>query len=170
MLACSVELITMHSICIVTMIRLALSVQFDQDDFAYEIARIGIVTELEPLLGIIIASLPTFPPAIKKLTGHIKSPNSETRNVLSSTMVRLRLRRAKGSTFKPSDGSVLLTDLESNRAFNHVSSPSDRSDYSVEGKMPSGGFGTPQQSPITFVQDEDIRSEKARSLEASLRI
>ena len=153
MLAYSVELITIHSICIVTMIRLALSVQFDRDDFAYDVARIGIVTELEPLLGIIIASLPTFPPAIKKLTGRMKSPNSETRNVLSSTMARLRLRRAKGSTFKRSDDSVLLTDLENNRAFDHVSGPSDRSDYLVEGKMPSSGFETPQQSPITFDRD-----------------
>ena len=124
------------------MIRLALSVHFNLDDFAYDTARIGIVTEMEPLLGIIIASLPTFPPAIKKLTGHIKSPNSETRNVLSSTMVRLRLRRAKDSGSKRCDDSVLLTDLENNRDFDHISGPTDRSDYSVEGKTPSIGFET----------------------------
>ncbi|KAM0801841.1 hypothetical protein BDR22DRAFT_888293 [Usnea florida] len=140
-------------ICIVTMVRLALSVQFNQEDFAYDVARIGIVTELEPLLGIIIACLPTFPPAIKKLTGHIKSPNSETRNILSSTMVRLRLRRAKDSTFNRFDDSVLLKDLENNRAFDHVSGPSDRSDYSVEGKIPSSGFEASQLSPITFEED-----------------
>ena len=143
----------MHSVCIVTMIRLALSVQFDQDDFAYDVARIGIVTELEPLLGIIIASLPTFSPAIKKFSGYIKPPNSETRNILTSTMVRLRLRRAKDSTFKRFDDFVLLTDLEDNRAFDHVSGPSDRSNYSVEGKMPSSGFEAPQLSPITFEKD-----------------
>ena len=153
MLAYSVELITTHSICIVTMVRLALSVQFDQDDFAYNIARIGMVTELEPLLGIIIASLPTFPPAIKKLTGYIKSPNFEKQDVLSSTRVRLHLRRAKDSTFKRFDDSVLLTDLESNRASDHVSGPSDRSHHLLEGKMPSSGVETSQQSPITFEKD-----------------
>lgn len=143
----------MHSVCIVTMIRLALSVQIDLDDFTYDITRIGIVTELEPLLGITIACLPIFPPAIKKLTGHIKTTNSNTRNVLSNSVARLRLRRAKDSTFKRFNDSVLLTDLENSRTFDHISSPSGRSDSSVEEKMPSAGFEIPQQSPITFEKD-----------------
>ena len=143
----------MPSVCIVTMIRLALSVQIDMDDFTYDITRIGIVTELEPLLGITIACLPIFPPAIKRLTGHIKTTDSETRNVLSSTMVRLRLRRVKDSTFKRFNDSVLLTDLEDNRTFEHISGPSGRSDSSVKGKMPLAGFEIPQQSPITFEKD-----------------
>ena len=143
----------MHSVCIVTMVRLALSVQIDMDDFTYDITRIGIVTELEPLLGITIACLPIFPPAIKTMTGHIKTTDSETRNVLSSTMVRLRLRRVKDSTFKRFNDSVLLTDLEDNRTFEPISGPSGISDSSVEGKMPLAGFEIPQQSPITFEKD-----------------
>ena len=148
----------MHSVCIFTVIRLAFSVRIDLDDFAYDIERIGIMTELEPLLGIIIACLPTFPPAVKKLAGHIKTTNPKAPNVLSNSVARLRLRRAKDSTFKQFDDSVLLTDLENTRAFDHVSGPSDRSDYSVEGQMPSSGFETPQQSPILFEKDQDVRS------------
>ena len=157
-----------HSVCIVTIIRLALSIQINLDDFTYDVTRISIVTQLEPLLGIIIACLPTFPPAVKKLTGHIKTTNPKTRNVLSNSVARLRLRRAKDSTFKQFDDSVLLTDLENNRAFDHVVGPSDRSDYSVKGNMPLGGFESPQQSPIIFEKDLDVQSEKGRSLEAGL--
>ena len=142
-----------HSVCIVTIIRLALSVQINLDDFTYDVTRIAIVTQLEPLLGIIIACLPIFPPAVRKLTSHIKTTNSNTRNVLSNSVARLRLRRAKDSTFKRFNDSVLLTDLENNRAFDHISGPGSKLDCSVEGNMPSAGFEIPQQSPMAFEKD-----------------
>ena len=120
----------MHSVCVVTIIRLILSTQLRLNDYTYSIAKISIPTILEPLLGIIIACLPIFPPAIKKLTGRMERTHPQIRDVLSSSMARMRLKRSKSSTLQSSDDSSPLTDLEAKGTQNHITGPSN---YMFEG-------------------------------------
>ena len=101
-----------HSVCVVTVIRLY--AQMKIKDYVNNMAIVSILSILEPLLGIIIACLPLFRPTIKKVASRVKGIKSETPNVFSSTVARLRLKRAKGSVFQRFDDSLLLTGLEDN--------------------------------------------------------
>lgn len=159
--------IHVHSVCIITTIRLILSAQLKLDDYTYDISRIAIVTILEPLLGITIACLPLFPPAIKKLTA--RKSESETRNVFpSSITARLRLKKSQSSALQGFDDSFPLTDLEAKGTINHITGPSGESDYLSEGYGHFAGIRIPPQSSIMVEQDWEVRSDGARHLEEKL--
>ena len=126
------------------------------------------MTILEPLLGIIIACLPLFPAAFKKVTGHTKNANPETRNVLSNSMARVRLKRSKTSFFASYNDSVRLTDLEDNKTHTHITGPSSEPGSLVNGCSQFVGFEIPPQSSIKIIQDWEVRSDKARHPDAKL--
>lgn len=153
--------IYMHSVCVVTIIRLILSTLIRLDDFTYSIARISIPTILEPLLGIIIACLPISPPAFKALTGRIKK-TLQIRNVLSSSMARMRFKRSESSTLQNSDDSSPLTDLEAKGTQNHITGPSGKYDYLFEGYGQYAGVRMPPQSSIMIEQALEVRSDEAK--------
>lgn len=158
-----------HSICAVTIIRLVLATRLQMDDFTYDIARIGMVSMLEPLLGITIACLPLFPPALKKMTGRLDASGSGgTPNVLSSSVARLRAKRSKNSEFEKFNDSDLLTDLEDNRIENHISGPKSQPDYAVDGGSPFADFEVPPLSSIKVEQDWEVRSDEQRHPEAKV--
>ena len=148
-----------YRICAITTIRVILAAQFNMNDYTDGVARIGIVTTLEPLLGIIVACLPMFPPALKKVFGHVKKTSPETQNGLSSSMVRLRLERSKNSTPQRFDDSWLLTDLENNKIEPIVSGPSSKPDSLVRGYSQSAGVEIPPQCSITIQHEWEVRSE-----------
>lgn len=62
-------------------------------DFTYNEAKIGVVTNLEAFLGIIIACLSMFPPALKKVLSG--KDNSDSGHVISSSVARLRFKSSK---------------------------------------------------------------------------
>lgn len=99
-------------VCVVSIIHLVLSARLNFDDFTYDTVKIGIPTILEPLLGIMAACLPLFPPAFRKIMGGLKNGNSDRRNVLSSSIARLRLKRSRISTLESFGDSFPLADLE----------------------------------------------------------
>ena len=101
------------------------------------------MTLLEPLLGIIVACLPLFPPAIKKIVAHMSKTDPETRNVLSSSMARLRMKRSKRSAFHSLGDSFPLTDLEAEGTQNHITGPSGKPDGTFEGYGDLAGFRIP---------------------------
>ena len=145
------------------MIRLILSVQVKLDNYSHDLLKISIVTILEPLLGIIAACLPLFPPAIKKIIAR-----SEESYVLSSVVARLRLKRPKSSSSKNFDDSFPLTDLEEKRTQNHITGPSSKSDDVFGSYGQFRGVGIPPQSSIRVEQDWEVRSDQARDLERSV--
>lgn len=149
------------SICLLTIVRLQLYVNRKVDDYTFGIAKIDIVTVMEPLLSIIVACFPVFPPALRRFTSYIKSNNSETRNVLSSSMVRSRLKRSDHSTFQKFDDSFLLTDLEENRFQTKVTGPSSKPGPLMDGCSQFGGVRTLPKASITIKQDWEVRSDKA---------
>ena len=142
------------------------------DDYTDGIARIGIVTTLEPILGIIVACLPIFPPALKVVFGHVKRVSPETQNVISSSVAQLRLRRSKSSPFEKFD-EYLLTDIENQRIEQTISGPSNKSDFSGRGsgrpaELAEGEI--PPLNSITIRHDWEVRSESARNSKAHLQL
>ena len=154
-----------HSVCVLTIIRLILSIQINLNDFTYGITKISIVTIPEPLLGIVVACLPLFPPALKKITGRGRKTNPETRNVLSSSMARLRLKRSKNSSFQRFDDSLALTDIENNKTHNSITGPSSDADAFDKDYNELRGVGS-----IKIKQDWEVRSDEAKHLEAKVQI
>lgn len=148
--------------CIITIIRLVLSIHLNIDDFIYEILKLTIVTTSEPLLGIIIACLPFFPPVIRKIAAYHRNTNTMTRNILSSSMARLHPK--KSSAFRSINDSCSLTDLEEQRTQNHITGPSRKDDCGFGGHGKFVGAATLPQSVIVVGQDWEVRSDEARQL------
>lgn len=145
------------------MIRLILSAQIELTNYTYDILKISIVTILEPLLGVIIACLPLFPPAIKKLTA-----GSEKSYIPSSAVARIRLKRLKSSASKSFEDSFPLTDLDEKRTQNHITDPSGKSDHVSGSCEQFDAVGNPPQSSIRVEQDWEVRLDYARDLEGNL--
>ncbi len=151
-----------HSVCVVTLIRLILSIQLRLDDYTYSILKVSIVTVLEPLLAIIIACLPLFPPALKRTIGAMRKTKSETPIALSTTMTWLRVKRSKSSAFQSVDDCFPLTDLEGKRTQNHISGPNGKLDYVSEGYGKIHGISMPPQPSILVERDWEVRSDEAK--------
>ena len=77
--------------------------QLDAHDLTYSYMSVSLTTALEPVLGILVSSLPTFPPAFKKLLG--AKGNHESQNVRSGSLTRLRSNGMESSRHLPSRGS-----------------------------------------------------------------
>ena len=128
------------------------------------------MTLLEPQLGIIVACLPLFPPAIKKVVAHIRKTDPETRNVLSSSMARLRMKKSKSSAFESLGDSSPLTDLEAKRTQNHITGSNGKPDSMVEGHDNSAAIRIPPQSSIMVESDFEVRSDDAKHFEGKLEV
>ena len=160
-----------YSVCVVSMIRLVLYMHINKLDHSlYSVAGVDIVTLLEPLLGIIVACLPLFPPALKKVVDHMSKTNPETRNVLSSSMARLRMKRSKSSAFHSLGDSFPLTDLEAKGTHNHITGSSGKPDGMFEGDGNPDGFRNPPQSSILVESDLEVRSDEAKHLGGKLAV
>lgn len=159
---CGEAYFDVERVCVVTIIRLVLSAQLNLDDFTYKIAKIGIPTLLEPLLGIIAACLPLFPPAFRKVMGEMKTGNSEQRNFLSSSIARLRLKRSRISTFESLGDSFPLTDLENNKSEIPISGPSGKHDSWIADRTQLADAGIPSPASFQIEQHWQVRSDEAR--------
>ena len=162
--------LVIYSVCVVTIIRLVFSTQVKLDDYTYSVARVGVVTLLEPLLGIIVACLPIFPPAIKKIIDYMKSTHPETHNVLSSSMARLRLKRSKSSSFQSLEDSSPLRDLEAKGTQNHITGPSGKPGYRFESYGKPAESTVLPQSSIMVEQNLEVRSDEARYWEGKAEV
>ena len=151
-----------HSVCVVTLILLILSTQLRLDDYTYTILKVSIVTVLEPLLAIVIACLPLFPPALKRTMGAVRKTKSETPIALSTTLARLRVKRSKSSAFQSLDDSFPLTELEGKRTQNHISGPNGKLDYVSECYGKIRGMSMPPQPSILVERDWEVRSDEVK--------
>ena len=99
--------------------------QFDAHDLTYDFLKISLTTVLEPVLGIIVASLPMFPPAFKRgLGGETDHKSSRVR---SSGLTRLRLNSSEPSRLPPGLGSLYpLPDLNLSIMESEVIGSNDR--------------------------------------------
>ena len=144
--------------------------QANVDDYTYSISRVGILTLLEPLLGIIVACLPIFPPAVTKMVSHMRKTHPETRNVLSSSVDRLRMKRSKSSAFQSLGDTFPLTDLEVKGTQNRITGPSGKPNGMSEGYGDLAGFRIPPQSSIMVESDLEVRSDDAKHFAGKLEV
>ena len=151
-----------HSVCVVTFFRLF--AQIKVKDYDNNMPLVSLLSILEPLLGIITACLPLFRPTIKKVASRVKGTKSETPNVISSAVARLRLKRAKGSVFQRFDDSLLLTGLEDSKPQIHSTGLIGH-DCSLECDGSASGTTASLQPSIMVKQDLEVRSNGATSPE-----
>ena len=81
------------------MLRIIYGNQLDAHDLTYSYMRVSVTTALEPVLGILVSSLPTFPPAFKKLLGGKANHGSQI--VRSGSLTRLRSNGMETSRHLP---------------------------------------------------------------------
>lgn len=91
------------SVISVTIIRIVLAARLDPIDFTYNLAPLAIVTDLEPLLAIIIACAPLFPPVLRRTRALVRS-------MPSSIAARVRYGTSSVTEF---NDEYPLTTLES---------------------------------------------------------
>lgn len=154
-----------HSTCAVVVARVILNVQLDPADYPRKNLKINITTVLEPLLSIITACLPLCCPALKKVTGHKQIPKSKSRNVVSSSVARILLTRAKSSAFPVIDHSSVLIKPEELESRNHITDPGGKPNDSVESCGRVARIREPHQSSIWAGQDWEVQLNETRSLE-----
>ena len=94
----------------------------------------------------------------------------ETRNVLSSSMARLRMKRSKTSAFQSLGDSSPLTDFGGKGTQNHITGSSGKPDGVVEGYGNSDGYRVPPQSSIMVERDLEVRSDDAKDLGGKLEV
>ena len=94
----------------ITILRIVFATQLDVHDITYSYFGPAITTVLEPMLAIIVSSLPIFPPVFKKFLGG--KGDHESQRVRSSSLTRLRSNDMDPSRHLPRLGSSYpLADL-----------------------------------------------------------
>ena len=109
----------------ITVLRIVFAIQFNVDDYTYDYNKIGITTGLEPVLGIIIACLPMFPPTFKRMLR--SKTEQDSQHVLSSSTRWLHSKIMKRSSmFRKIDDSYPIMDLGEGRSENKITGPDSK--------------------------------------------
>ncbi|KAL8709873.1 MAG: hypothetical protein Q9220_005489 [cf. Caloplaca sp. 1 TL-2023] len=108
-----------------------IAVKLTPNDLTYDLARLAIVSDLEPLLGIIAACAPFFPPTFRKLVGG-------TRRIFSTASDSRDSRKGiiKGSgnpKFQVLDDSYPLTDTRKGRNETNITSSNSQAGSLLNG-------------------------------------
>ncbi|KAL8831712.1 MAG: hypothetical protein Q9170_005174 [Blastenia crenularia] len=128
-------------VCTITITRLAIASRLTTHDFTYDLARLAIVTDLEPLLGIIVACAPLFPPTFKAFKDHIRKPQST--GTSARGFAKMPTRSTTYLDRQTSSDSYPLTGMRSGRNETRVTAPGDRNtpthDNDTTGTDQAGG-------------------------------
>ena len=154
----SIVLMKSGRVCTITIIRVVIAIQFNIDDFTYDIAKISTLTALETCMGIIVACLPMFPPTFKRIL-HGKE-KSDPRNHISSTVARLRSKDRKPQSFRSIDDLYPLTDFEGSRAQNKITGPDGKLDSCVKNQNMDAELEMHPQSSIKVKKGWEVRSDE----------
>ena len=117
--------------------------RFNVNDPTYDYLNISITTVLEPILGIIVASIPIFPPTFKECLGGGSEHNSP--NVRSSYTAGRHSNSLEQSPFPLRlDNSYPLADLEMYRQENKATGSGSRAScFRIERSTDSRGETDP---------------------------
>lgn len=123
----------------ITILRIAVLAQFDPNDLTYDYFQLLITTVLEPVLLIIVASLPMFPPVLKEILGGEGEHNSPKMG--SSSLTRLPSNGMKQSpVFSMLDDSHRFADLETDRSEDFIAGSNGiASSFGIEHSTDSPG-------------------------------
>ena len=152
-----------YSVCAITITRLAIASRLTTDDFTYDLARIAIVTDLEPLLGIIVACAPLFPPTLRVImVGHKRKTSSAKTS--SSGFARLNSKGERNLRHRTDDHSYNLTNVNLEGGMNetHITSPNSQPSCSLERSATDLGQAVDEQGSITVKRGWEIRTNLVR--------
>lgn len=146
------------SVCAITVTRLVIAARLSTQDFTYDLARLAIVTDLEPLLGIIVACAPMFPPTFKAAIN--RKPKSSGN---SSGFTELNSKSgARGFWFRSADDSYPLTDVEGGANHTQITGPASRQSSFHESSVAGPRDGAGEQPAITVKTRWEIKRQLAR--------
>ncbi|KAL9580531.1 MAG: hypothetical protein Q9212_004439 [Teloschistes hypoglaucus] len=150
------------SVCAITITRLVIAAKLSQDDFTYDLARLAIITDLEPLLGIIVACAPLFPPSIKAALAWRRESQRGT-STLSSSFAKLNNSKAsQKAKLQSADDSYHLTDVQGRANEINITSPNSQPSSFHEGHEAELGEGLYQHRNITVKKGWEIKTHQAR--------
>ena len=117
------------SVCVITILRIAVAAQFDPNGLTYDYLKLLITTVLEPM----------FPPVLKKILGSEGEHDSPKRG--SSSLTRLPSNGMKQSPVFPMlDDSHRFADLETDRSEDFIAgSDGIESSFGIEHSTDSPG-------------------------------
>ncbi|CAF9937909.1 MAG: hypothetical protein HETSPECPRED_000703 [Heterodermia speciosa] len=143
-------------VCGITITRVILAKRLDIHDFTYDLAKIAIVTDLEPLLGIIAACAPLFPTTIKAVLqrGH-KSAGSGAH---TSSLAGMNGESARKTRLRSYDAVYPLNDLEVGVHGTHITSPGRHPRVSLEGDTAYLEGGADSQPTINVKREWEVRT------------
>ena len=111
-----------YRVCAITITRIILATRLNINDFTYDLAKLAIVTCLEPLLGIVVACAPFFPTIIKILLERAHKPTRSDAQINNLAISNRKMgRKIKLNSF---DDNHPLSDLEGCLNETHITSPS----------------------------------------------
>ncbi|KAM0803545.1 hypothetical protein BDR22DRAFT_886379 [Usnea florida] len=102
-------------ICVITILRIDFAVHFNNDDSTYDFDEVLISTGLEPLLGILVACLPMFPPVFKGCVGRESVEQDSEMMRLRNTTTRPRFPDGASPVTETFPDSMTHTLLQTER-------------------------------------------------------
>ncbi len=148
------------SVCAITITRLVIAARLSTKDFTYDLARLAIVTDLEPLLGIIVACAPMFPPTLKAALN--RKPRRSQSSGLSSGFAKLNSKSARSLWFRSADDSYPLKDVEGVVNHTQITGPNSRQSSFHDSSVAGPRDGTEEQPAITVKTKWEIKRQLAR--------
>ena len=146
-------------VCGITIVRVVTIAQLNYDDLTYDMAKVSILTNLEPCMGLIVACLPIFPPTFRRMLRG--KGTSDSRNYISSTVARLRSKDSKRPAFHQIDDLCPFTELEEFRTQNDITGPDGKPGSFVDDQSTNAKLEMYPQSTIKIKKGWEVRSEEA---------
>ena len=146
-------------VCGITMARVVTIAQLNSNDLTYGYAKVSILTNLEPCMGLIVACLPMFPPTFKRMLRGKET--SDSRSYTSSSVARLRSKDSKRPAFHQIDDLYPLTNLEEFRTQNDITGPDGKPDAIVDDPSINAKLEMYPQSTIKIKKGWEVRSDEA---------
>ncbi len=144
----------------VTVLRIVFAAQFDVNDITYDYMKVSITTVLEPILGIILACLPMFPPSFKECLGGERKQDSQ--KVRSVSTIRPHSNGMKQSPGIPRlDDSYPLADLGSGLAESEVNGFDSRASSVGSEHNTESRFKANPESMIRIERGWEVRTDEA---------
>ena len=144
----------------VTVLRIVFAAQFDVNDITYDYMKVSITTILEPILGIILACLPMFPPAFKECLGGERKQDSQ--KVCSVSTIRLHSNGMNQSPgFPGPDDSYPLADLDSGLTESEVNGSNSRATSIGVKHSTESRFEANPEAMIRIERGWEVRTEEA---------
>lgn len=134
-----------------------MATQLTTDDFTYDLAKLAIFTNLEPLLGIIISCAPLFPPTFKAIYCRMSKWSPSSSSVRG--FARLTTKGTTGLENQASNDSFPLVDVRGGRNTTKVTGPNSQPNSSHGSNAVVSDENARPQRTITVTKGWNIRTD-----------